>query len=117
MKCVWSGAQIVRQVSYLGWILGLDTGSVGAEYTVLGTSWSALTLEAGKLPTVTPRRAQLPVALWSSISAYASPPSCSWSLNYALLETGADTVCRSKESAREPLMVPALLPQAVRSIC
>ena len=41
----------------------------------------------------------------------------SWSSNLALLETGADTVCRSKESAHEPLMVPALLPQAVRSIC
>ena len=25
-------------------------------------------------------------------SAYASPPSCSWSLNYAHLETGADMV-------------------------
>jgi len=53
----------------------------------------------------------------SAISEYDSPSSCSWSLNYALLETGADTVCRSKESAHEPLMVLALLPQAVRSIC
>ena len=32
-------------------------------------------------------------------------------------EMGADTVRRSKESAHEPLMVLALLPQTVRSIC
>ena len=37
------------------------TGGVGAEYTVSGTSWSALTLEAGKSPTATTRRAELPV--------------------------------------------------------
>ena len=28
----------------------------------------------------------------------------SWSSNYALLETGADTVCRSKESAHDALL-------------
>ena len=41
----------------------------------------------------------------------------SWSLNYALLETGTDTVCRTKESAHDQLSVPALLPQTTRSIC
>ena len=39
-----------------------------------------------------------------AVSEFASPPSCSWSLNYALLETGADTVCRSKELAHDALL-------------
>ena len=48
---------------------------------------------------------------------YRSPPSCSWSLNYALLETGADMVVHHQECTRDPLLVPALLPQITQSIC
>ena len=34
----------------------------------------------------------------------------SWSSNYALLETGADTVCRSKELAHDALLNPHIDP-------
>ena len=37
-------------------------GGVRAEHIVSGISWTALTLEVGKSPTATPRRAELPVA-------------------------------------------------------
>ena len=67
-------------------------GSVGAEHAVSGTSWSALTLEAGKSPTEVPRGRHVPMAPPSAISEFASPSSPSWSLNYALLETSADKV-------------------------
>ena len=41
----------------------------------------------------------------------------SWSSNRAHLKSGAITVCKTKDRAHGPLLVPALLPQAVRSIC
>ena len=36
---------------------------------------------------------------------------------FVFLETGADMVVHHQECARDPLLVPALLPQATRSIC
>eukprot|EP00964_Phaeocystis_antarctica_P094373 scaffold61127_cov41-Phaeocystis_antarctica.AAC.2 len=38
------------------------TGAVRAEHTYSGTSCGSLTMEVGKPPTATPRRAELPVA-------------------------------------------------------
>ena len=43
--------------------------------------------------------------------ALADPPT----ENRALLETGANTVCKTKDRARDPLLVLALMPQVVRS--
>ena len=40
----------------------LSTGCVCSKHAYRGTSWTALTLEVGKSPTATPRRAELPVA-------------------------------------------------------
>ena len=37
--------------------------------------------------------------------------------NHALLKTGAGMVCKTKERAGDPLLVPALAPLAMRSIC
>ena len=42
--------------------LCLVTGGVCSKHAYRGTSWTALTLEVGKSPTATPRRAELPVA-------------------------------------------------------
>ena len=70
-----------------------DTGGVGPEPRVPGTSWTALTLEVGK------------------------SPSCSWSLNRAVRETGANMVSKTQERALDPLLVPALLALATPSIC
>ena len=91
-----------------------DTGGVGSEPRVPGTSWSALTLEAGKSPTEVTRGRHVPMSPPSAISEYASPSSCSWSLNYALLETGADKVVhhqgararRAPQSTYRPHMPP-----------
>ena len=93
------------------------TGGVGPEPRVSRISWGALSLEAGKSPTEVTCGRHVPRSPPSAISEFASSSSPSWSLNRAHLETGTDTVCRSKESAHEPLMVLALLPQAVRSMC
>ena len=53
----------------------------------------------------------------SAISEFASSSSPSWSLNRAVLETGANMVCRTKERALDPLLVPALLALAKPSMC
>ena len=53
-------------------------GSVGAEYTVSGTSWSVLTLEAGKSPTEL-RHGELSCPWHIAVfdfRVHASPPSC-----------------------------------------
>ena len=68
------------------------TGGVCSEQRVRGTSWSALTLEAGKSPDEVARGRHVPMPPRQAISEFASPSSCSWSLNYALLETSADKV-------------------------
>ena len=74
------------------WLPVLATGDVRAEDACWRISWSALLQEAGKLPTEVTRGRHVPMSPPSAISEYASPSSCSWSLNYALLETGADKV-------------------------
>jgi len=88
-----------------------------AEHTYWGTSCGALTLEVGKSPTEVPPRRRLPVAPPSEICEFASSSSCSWSLNRAVLKTGANMVSRTKERALDPLLVPALLALATPSIC
>ena len=80
-SCSIELASVTRQAS-------TSAGAVRAERRVR----SALTLEAGKSPTEVRWRRLLPTVPPSSISEYASPSSCSWSLNYALLEMGADVL-------------------------
>ena len=75
------------------------------------------TLEVGKSPTEVPPGRRLPVALPSAISEFASSSSCSWSLNRAVLDEGANMVIRTKERALDPLLVPALPALATPSIC
>ena len=96
-----------------------STGDVDPEPRVRGTSCGSLTLEVGKSPTATRWRAELPVLYeqLSAISEFTSSSSCSWSLNRAVLETGANMVSRTKERALDPLLVPALLALATPSIC
>eukprot|EP00964_Phaeocystis_antarctica_P035263 scaffold20137_cov36-Phaeocystis_antarctica.AAC.1 len=57
----------------------------------------------------TRRAGRLPVAPPSAIIEFTSLSSCSWSLNRAVLKTGANMVSRTKERAIDPLLVPALL--------
>ena len=61
----------------------------------------------------------VPRSLPSAIAEFTSSPSCtcSWSLNRAVRETGANMVSRTKERAIDPLLVPALLALATPSIC
>ena len=60
-------------------------------------------------------RAQVTVP--SAICEFTSSSSCSWSLNRAVLDEGANMVSRTKERALDPLLVPALPALATPSIC
>ena len=79
----------------------LYTGGVGAEPRVPGTSWTALTLEVGKSPTEVTCGRHVPRSPPSAIIEFASSPSCSWSLNRAVRETGANMVSKTQERALE----------------
>ena len=82
----------------------MTKGGVGAEPTYSnGTSCGALALEVGKSPTEVPPGRRLPVAPPSAIIEFASSSSCSWSLNRALLDKGANMVRRTRECAIDPL--------------
>jgi len=63
------------------------------------------------------RGRHVPGSLPSAICEFDSSSSCSWSLNRAVLKTGANMVCRTRERALDPLLVPALLALATPSIC
>ena len=94
-------------------------GGVGAEHAYWRTSWNALTLEVGKSPPAVRWRAQLPTVFYSDRRfasslrrrAVAGPP------NVRFSTTGANMVSRTKERARDPLLVPALPALATPSIC
>ena len=59
-------------------------------------------------------RVELTTALASAISEFASSSSCSWSLNYALLETSADKVVHHQGArARRALGTRATVPAHV----
>ena len=77
------------------------TGGVGPEPRVPGTSWTALTLEVGKSPTEVTCGRHVPRSPPSAIIEFASSPSCSWSLNRAVRETGANMVSKTQERALE----------------
>jgi hypothetical protein len=95
------------------------TGCVRAEPIVWRTSWTALTL--WKLANGRPLRHGELSCPWrrscrrfpSSLRrrAVAGPPTVRFST------TGANMVCRTKERALDPLLVPALLALATPSIC
>ena len=63
-------------------------GAVGAEHAFSGTSWTALTPEVGESPTEVTCGRPVPRSPPSAIIEFASSPSCSWSLNRAVRETG-----------------------------
>ena len=66
----------------------LEKGAVGAEHAFSGTSWTALTPEVGESPTEVTCGRPVPRSPPSAIIEFASSPSCSWSLNRAVLDDG-----------------------------
>ena len=82
-----------------------------------GTSYSSTTNRTRKSPTEVPPGRRLTVAPPSAIGEFTSSSSPSWSSNRAVVETSANVVSRTRECAIDPLLVPALLALATRSIC
>jgi hypothetical protein len=87
----------------------LATGGVGAEHASAfsRTSWTALTLEVGKLPTEVPPRRRLPVAPPSAICEFASSSSRSWSSNRAVLDDGRQHGEQDQGARARPALAPA----------
>ena len=79
---------------------GVRSRRAAHRHIVSGTSWTALTLEVGKPPTEVTCDGNVPRSPPSATIEFASSPSCSWSLNRAVLDDGRQHGFEQDQGAR-----------------